>query len=1419
MSLSAPRQRPPLWPVLLLLLAASAARAQAPATGDDVRDWATAGEAALADGGAQLRARVDSALTALDARADALVQAAGDSLTRDGASFAFLERTIGARPQLLDLPLGAQLLDGDEPLAWVGRPVPLDEQAPPAGRAGLALRSFGVYRFLSLRRPLGGSGLDLLLDLPLAERLPGAHGGLPVLLAPPPGLALELLPTLAASAADSASAGPVWRDEQPVRGTTLLGLSRSWVLAQGGRALLELRLQGPSAQDFERVRDAARRRWLGAGAALLVLVGGLWLRARLRRGRPEGLPLVARALVIGGWALLLRLALRWGGLPGSLLDGEFWSPRDFALDVPGRLLDSPGEFLLSALAALGVLLLVLRPYLHPEDERADDEPAAPAHSASPLLGLFAVLAPLAAVLVTGAFARLVYANSTGSLLGATGLDRPAVLGFDLALFFAAIFLLSLLLVPANFAWRRLALGRAARLVASLPLLALAAWLGGLETALALLLLFPVAWGFRRAAARLTGLLFHVVFVILAVTLIVDGAREHARRDLRADLAPAAAEATGVSFWQPQQVEETLLTLGREPALRRDLALAEGSGAWLALAAWQSAGLDALGERGALELFDARGRLRGRYQQGVELPLPVGRAAMAPDRSDLSVAVQSAAAEAGPDSLPLVSGEVALSNGPGHPLGTLVLRLRAERAPPSFPATATLPQRLLAASLRLFLYLAALFVLLLLDLLFSRVELVRRTLPPLVGPRGLGFQHRLLGAFLLVALLPVVLTGLIAGRQIRAQQDAASLRASLERVRAARRSLENRVRQDARDLAASEYVRNFVVPDFPPTVRDIGSLEHNRIMIFDGDGALLLDESLRNWSPAQSDSFLAVLPPGRVVYEREGRRVHAGLLLPMELWHRERRVSFSVYYRLALDGGLLDDLGEVVGGELNLYAAGALLHSGRPALFGLGYQSPMLDPSTVAAMAAGADQHQDLDRAADLRFGRATLPLDDALGSPVALLSSLDVAGLDAPAGGLQQSSSLVFSMIALLLVLALGLGGFLAGRVFLPIRRLQLAVRRLSAGDLGARLPAGGADEIGELMSSFNRMAEGLESTRGALEHRQRFLENVLENVASGVLAFDAAGRLVSANGAARRLLALGDEPVDGLALDVLAGLPPAGLDRGALFRHLIEHPDGLRGPACELRLEHPEGARTLRMADADPSGERVLVFEDVTELIRSQKLAAWSEMARQVAHEIKNPLTPIKLSAQMVERAWRDGRDDFASILDESLSSIAEQVEILRNIASEFSQFGRRQALTAERVDAAALLREILAPYRDALDVDWQGPASLPVRADREALRKVLLNLVENAREAMEGAGRLEVSLAAEDAQGLAGVLLRDFGTGIPGEALDRLFEPYFSTKTRGTGLGLAISAQLVEEMGGRLRLENHPAGGAVARLELPGA
>jgi hypothetical protein len=303
----------------------------------------------------------------------------------------------------------------------------------------------------------------------------------------------------------------------------------------------------------------------------------------------------------------------------------------------------------------------------------------------------------------------------------------------------------------------------------------------------------------------------------------------------------------------------------------------------------------------------------------------------------------------------------------HALGTLGAAPAEGRAAGPVTATAGLVARLLAASQRLFLHLVILFALLVLDLLFSRVAPVRRWLPPLLGPQGFGFQHKLLIAFLAVALLPVLLTGLFAGRQLSAEQDQASLRASLDRVQAARRSLENRVRQEARDLAASEYVRNFVVPDFPTTVRDIGSLEHNRLMIFNGAGDLLLDESLRNWSPAQVDSFLAVVPPGRVVYEREGRHVHAGILQPMELWHRERRVAFTVYYRLHVDAALLDGLGDVVGGELNLYIAGSLLYAERPELFGLGYQSQCSTWYRARPADGRAAPQQDLARAAGLRL--------------------------------------------------------------------------------------------------------------------------------------------------------------------------------------------------------------------------------------------------------------------------------------------------------------------------------------------------------------------------------------------------------------------------------------------------------------------
>jgi two-component system nitrogen regulation sensor histidine kinase NtrY len=228
-------------------------------------------------------------------------------------------------------------------------------------------------------------------------------------------------------------------------------------------------------------------------------------------------------------------------------------------------------------------------------------------------------------------------------------------------------------------------------------------------------------------------------------------------------------------------------------------------------------------------------------------------------------------------------------------------------------------------------------------------------------------------------------------------------------------------------------------------------------------------------------------------------------------------------------------------------------------------------------------------------------------------------------------------------------------------------------------------------------------------------------------------------------------------------------------------------------------------------------VFEDLTELINSKKLSAWVEMARQIAHEIKNPLTPIKLSTQFMLRAHHEGSKDFDRIFRESSETIMQQVDVLRNIASEFSSFGRLQELYLAPHDVVAVLREIVAPYRkNAAGVTILLDASrdeLRAIVDPEALRKICTNLIENAMEAMAGGGELQITCAETtiDGRSMITVSFRDTGPGLSEEARNRLFEPYFSTKTTGTGLGLAICRTLSREMGGEVTVKNLPGGPGV--------
>ncbi|MCK4550096.1 MAG: hypothetical protein KAU49_07990, partial [Candidatus Krumholzibacteria bacterium] len=261
-----------------------------------------------------------------------------------------------------------------------------------------------------------------------------------------------------------------------------------------------------------------------------------------------------------------------------------------------------------------------------------------------------------------------------------------------------------------------------------------------------------------------------------------------------------------------------------------------------------------------------------------------------------------------------------------------------------------------------------------------------------------------------------------------------------------------------------------------------------------------------------------------------------------------------------------------------------------------------------------------------------------------------------------------------------------------------------------------------------------------------------------------------------------------------------------------------------EISLEHENEKRILKtvVAGLSEGGERlgtVIVFDDLTELIRTKKLAAWVEMARQIAHEVKNPLTPIKLSAQLMQRAYKAESEEFDSIFTSGIDTVIQQTEILRQIASEFSSFGRAMDLKRENIEIEEFIRGVMAGYRgvENVSIEYAGGSGAVV-ADPEALRKILVNLVENALEAIAGGGNIVVEHEIRGSQAVISV--SDTGTGLSEDVAEKLFEPYFSTKTNGTGLGLAICQSLAHEMDGEIELRNREdVQGVIAVVTLPAA
>jgi len=447
-------------------------------------------------------------------------------------------------------------------------------------------------------------------------------------------------------------------------------------------------------------------------------------------------------------------------------------------------------------------------------------------------------------------------------------------------------------------------------------------------------------------------------------------------------------------------------------------------------------------------------------------------------------------------------------------------------------------------------------------------------------------------------------------------------------------------------------------------------------------------------------------------------------------------------------------------------------------------------------------------------------------------------------GALKLAFILILSFVLLLsLLLALLLAFDLTRRLVAPIARLADATRAVAAGDYAQHVRGGGGDELGFLVESFNRMtaelsaASARERASAAETERQRaHLETVLVRLSSGVFGIDLDGTLRTANPAADVILGAPLSDSLGESIGALAERLPRAAPLVAVLRQRLA--EGAREWRQEVALDDASGRQLLLLRGAAlPDGGLVAVFDDTTGIDRARRDAAWAEVARRLAHEVKNPLTPIQLAAERLRRRVLPRlADEDANVLERATATIVAQVESLKTMVNAFSEYARPPALALRPLDLNALVDEVLELYetdatdaaeaaasaRTAVRVRRQFAADLPaLAADADRLRQVLHNLLKNAIEAAPPGQsvELEVGTAVVEQAGRRSVELSvaDNGPGLPADFDAGWFEPYRTTKSRGTGLGLAIVRKIAEEHGGQLLAGNRAGGGARFALRLP--
>lgn len=511
---------------------------------------------------------------------------------------------------------------------------------------------------------------------------------------------------------------------------------------------------------------------------------------------------------------------------------------------------------------------------------------------------------------------------------------------------------------------------------------------------------------------------------------------------------------------------------------------------------------------------------------------------------------------------------------------------------------------------------------------------------------------------------------------------------------------------------------------------------------------------------------------------------------------------------------------------------------------------------AARVAESGRAEQVVDQVADGRLIRAAAPVrasgrvvgvvvasealtgtlnDDASRMAEAYSQYEQLSVLQLPLKGFYLT--LFLAVTLLILISATWFGLFIAKRITRPVQMLAEGARAVGAGQLDLRIEPDSTDELGSLVESFNTMAAELRTSHERLDARRRYIETILERVATGVVSLSSDGRVLTVNRAASSLLGLDESAIGKSATEVfsrhdLLALMPI-LDTTALGR------SGSRVEevtlATDEREVHLAVTATMLSAESHAPEGAVMVFDDVTPLIRAERVAAWRDVARRLAHEIKNPLTPIQLSAERLQRNFASAPPNARALVDECTAAIITEVEALKGLVDEFAQFARMRGPKLAAADLNFLAADTLRLYAGVLQqgaitvTQHLSPGMPRVRMDVEQMRQVLINLVDNAIDALGGAQvgigadgvapQVAVSTSFDPATGMVRLTVADNGPGVPATDRDKLFLPYYSTKGRGSGLGLAIVGRIVTEHGGTVVVGDASPRGAQFMIDLPAA